>query len=545
VTDQRDGGQEPGDQLPSDPLTGQAGPGGAGTTVTRRALLGAAALAGAAAALPGAAADAARRRRHKRKRKKRKHPKRPVHRKPAGARSADVVVVGAGLAGLSTARRVAAAGRSVLVVEARSRVGGRTLNHDVGGGVIAEAGGEYVGPTQDHILGLAKEVGVDTFPTYDPAGSNNLYYAGGSKQTYSDSSPLGTAPPDPLAVSDVAAVVAQLDQMSTSVPVDAPWTASSATSWDMQTLETWLRSNSSGNQRFMNLASVATRAIFGAEPREISLLYTLFYIASAGNETNPGTFERLFDTPNGAQQFRLVGGSQQISLRVAAALGDRVLLGHPVRRVVQTSGGVQVQGDGVTVNAKRAVVAIPPTLAGRIDYQPQLPPLRDQLTQRVPQGILIKAEAVYDRPFWRDAGFNGTTVSDTDPANVTFDNTPPSGTPGILFCFIGGDAARKWTQVSDTDRKNAVLANFATYYGDAARSPRDYFEMNWSSELWTRGCPVGLFGPGQLLEYGPFLRPPVGPIHWAGTETSTYWMGYMDGAVRSGERAAREVLAEL
>ncbi|HEX2015820.1 MAG TPA: flavin monoamine oxidase family protein [Solirubrobacteraceae bacterium] len=504
--------------------------------VTRRRLIAGAAVAGAAAALPDVA-DARRRRRRRRKKPGRKPPRRP-----AGL-NADVAVVGGGFAGLTAARNIVKAGHSVILLEARDRVGGRILNHSIAPGENAEAGGEYVGPTQDHILALTKEMGVDLFNTYDTG--NNLYIAGGSRLPYSDSSPLGTAPPDPATVGDITAVVAQLDQMATGFPVDAPWSSPNAAAWDGQTLESWLKANSSGSARFMKITSIATRAIFGAEPRELSLLFIVFYIASAGNENNQGTFERLFNTPNGAQQYRFVGGSQQVPLRMAAQLGNRVHLNEPTRRIVQDGAGVSVHTDRLTVRAKRVIVAMSPMLAGRIVYEPLLPNQRDQLTQRLPQGTLIKAEAVYDKPFWRDAGFTGTVIADTDPCNTTFDNTPPDGSPGVLFGFIGGDAARDFGDRPADERRSLVLANFVNYFGDQAAHPRDYFEMNWTSEQWTRGCPVGFAPPGTLLRYGSALRPPVGRIHWAGTETSPYWNGYMDGAVRSGERAAREALAGL
>ena len=185
------------------------------------------------------------------------------------------------------------------------------------------------------------------------------------------------------------------------------------------------------------------------------------------------------------------------------------------------------------------------TLAGRIEYSPTLPPERDQLTQRLPQGTLVKVTAVYDRPFWRDAGLNGTAVSYTGPANVTFDDSPPDGSAGVIFGFVGGDEARHFMRRSPASRRAAVLANFTTYFGAQAAHPRSYFESNWTTEEWTRGCPVAIAAPGTLLAYGPALRRPVGRIHWAGTETSTYWNGYMDGAIRSAERAAREVLDRL
>jgi monoamine oxidase len=171
--------------------------------------------------------------------------------------------------------------------------------------------------------------------------------------------------------------------------------------------------------------------------------------------------------------------------------------------------------------------------------------MRAQLTQRFPQGTVIKCEAVYDKPFWRDRGLTGQAVSLTGPVKVTFDNSPPDGSPGVMLGFIEGQDARKASQLRPADRRKAVLDNFVTYFGQQAANPRQYIEMNWSAEPWTRGCYVGFTAPGVLLDYGPAIRAPVGRIHWAGAETSDYWNGYMDGAVRSGERSAHEVLAAL
>jgi monoamine oxidase len=495
-----------------------------GRVTRRRLVAGAAAgaLGSALANVPGA--DARQRTTHRRKK----------------THGADVVVAGAGLAGLTAARLIQRAGHSVVVLEARKRVGGRTLNHSIGGGKIVEAGGEYVGPTQDHILALAREMSVATFPAYDDG--DNVYYANGIRRTYSDTGPLGTAPPDPLA-GDVAAVVEELDLMASQIDVNAPWNASQAADWDKQTLQTWLDSNAlTPNTRA--LAGAALQAVFGAEPREVSLLYTLYYIASAGNESNPGNFERLINTRGGAQQDRFLGGSQLISRRMAHQL-KHVLLGSPVRSIVQSPGGVRVVSDKLTVHAKRVIVAVPPPLAARIHYDPDLPDGRDQLLQRLPNGTLMKAEAVYSEPFWRKQGLTGTTVSTEGPAYLTFDNTPPDGSPGVLFSFIGGDNLRYWSGQPDDARRQAILKSFATYFGDEALRPVDYFEMNWSKEPWNRGCPVALAGPGVYTSYGNHLRPPTRRIHWAGTETSTWWNGYMDGAVRSGERAAAEVLGAL
>jgi monoamine oxidase len=468
--------------------------------------------------------------------------------KPA-PRKADVIVIGAGYAGLTAAYRIAQRGKSVIVLEARNRVGGRTFNHELPGGKWSELGATFVGPTQDPVLKITKEMGVKLFDTYDTG--NNVYRQDGMNSTYSDSGPLGsvfgTAPPDPLAAADVIATVAQLDQMATSVPVDAPWTAQSAEDWDSQTLYSWAKQNSTGSPRFMDLLQIATEPIFGAEARDISLLYTLFYIAASGNEKNPGTFERNFNTRGGAQQQRMFGGTQLLAKRLAKRLGKKhVLLNAPARRIVQKKGGgIRVDSDHFSVHGKRVIVAVPPPLAGRIRYEPKLPNNRDQLTQRMPMGTLIKVEVFYDKPFWRGAGFTGQGLSDEGPIAATFDISPPDGKPGILMGFIGGDRARHWQALGPKARRLHVLDELAKLYGPAAHKPKEYLEFSWVTEKWTRGCPVSVLGPGTLVGFGPAIRKPVGRIHWAGTETSTYWNGYMDGAVRSGQRAAREVLREI
>jgi len=500
------------------------------TRFTRRTLIGTAAAGAAAAALPSVArADEA---------------AEPSSTATSSTfpKKADVIVVGAGLAGLSAARAIARAGRSVIVLEARERVGGRTWNRPIAGGSYIDAGAEFVGPTQDRIKALAQAVGVQTFPTYN--SGNNVYWKDGKRETYAASGPTGVAPPDPTLLPDILQIVQRLNTMAQQVDVKAPWNAAEALEWDSQTFYTWLKANEV-NPEFMRLAATATDAIFGQEPRDLSLLYVLFYLAASGDETHPGTFERNFQTAEGAQEERFIGGSQQISLKVAAELGSNVVLNAHVRQITQNAKGVKVQLDKGLLSAKQVIVAVPPALTARIDYEPLLPALRDQLTQRAPMGSYAKVDVVYDRPFWREEGLTGQTVSLNGPVRVTFDSTPDEGSPGVLLGFIGGTDARTWYGLSAEQRRQAVLDNFADYFGEKARSPLEYVENAWAEERFSRGDPVAGLGPGTLLDFGAALREPVGRIHWAGTETSDYWVGYMDGAVRSGERAAAEVLGEL
>jgi monoamine oxidase len=500
------------------------------TRFTRRTLIGTAAAGAAAAALPSvargdspeqasnAAAGAA-------------HPKK-----------ADVVVVGGGLSGLSAARTIAHAGHSVIVLEARERVGGRTWNRPITGGAYIDAGAEFVGPTQDRIKALAKAVGVETFPTYNTG--SNVYWKDGKRETYASTGPTGTAPPDPTFLPDLLQVIQRLNTMAQEINVEAPWEAKEAEEWDSQTFYTWIKANEV-NPEFQRLVATAIEAIFGQESRDLSLLYVLFYLASSGDETHPGTFERNFETAEGAQEERFVGGSQLVSLKVAAELGRNVVLNARVRQITQEANGVKVQLEKGHVSAKQAIVAMPPPIAARIDYEPLLPVLRDQLTQRAPMGSYAKVDVVYDEPFWREEGLTGQTVSLNGPVRITFDSTPVGGSPGVLLGFIGGADARSWYGLSHEQRRQAVIENFTDYFGTKASAPLEYVENAWAEERFSRGDPVAGLGPGTLLDFGPALRRPCGRIHWAGTETSDYWVGYMDGAVRSGERAAAEVLAEL
>ena len=235
---------------------------------------------------------------------------------------------------------------------------------------------------------------------------------------------------------------------------------------------------------------------------------------------------------------------------MAAELGDRVVLGVPVRRLMHGTdagpgGGVMVVCDEVAVHARRAVVAIPPTLAGRIDYRPALPSDRDQLTQRMPAGAVIKCMAVYDRPFWREDGLNGQVASSRPPVKITFDNTPPGGEPGILLAFVEGRAAVELGRRSADELRTAVLDALVVYFGERARRTVEFIAQDWQKEEWTRGCYGAHLPPGALTQFGESLRRPVGPIHWAGAETAVVWSGYMDGAIESGERAAREVQMAL
>ena len=441
----------------------------------------------------------------------------------------DVVVVGAGLSGLAAARDLEAAGLDVIVLEARDRVGGRTLNHPVGEGPddVVELGGQWIGPTQHEAMGMVRELGLATYPTH--AVGKNLFEDGrGRVGRYS-----GTIPRlNPLVLADYGQADLRFKRLAKRVDPEAPWDAPGAKRLDEQTFASWLRRTAKTKTGREALA-LGIRAVFSVEPADVSLLHVCFYAASAGS------WDELIDTEGGAQQDRVVGGSQMISIRMAEALGDSVRLGHPVREVRAGDEGVQVGG----VSASRAVIAIPPALAGRIDYDPPMPSARDQLTQRMPMGTVIKCMAVYEEPFWRAEGLSGQALSVPGPAQVIYDNTPPGGSPGVLLGFLEGDDARRLGAANEAERREAVVGTFVRMFGPKAASPTAYLEKDWSSEPYSRGCYAGVLGPGAWTSYGRALRAPVGRVHWAGTETATRWMGYFDGAIGAGRRAAAEVIA--
>jgi monoamine oxidase len=452
---------------------------------------------------------------------------------PPTPHEADLVVVGAGLAGLAAAREAVASGASVVVVEARDRVGGRVLNHDLGGGAVVELGGQWIGPTQDRLAALADELGVGTFPTHDE-GENVIEYSG-TLRRYS-----GTIPRiNPLVLLDIERAQRKLNRLARRVPLEAPWRATGAQRLDAQTVATWMRRNLA-TRPGRALLELGIEAVWAAESEDLSLLHVLFYIHSAGS------LELRFDTGGGAQQDRFVGGSQLVALRMAEQLGaERLVLSAPVRRIEYGADGVAVQADGTLARGGRAIVALAPTLAGRIAYGPPLPGYRDQLTQRMPLGTVGKSMAIYDEPFWRAEGLSGQGTSDTGPVKVTYDNSPPGGSPGVLLGFLEGRHARELGRLPADERRAAVLGCFTRLYGPRAARPDAYVERLWAEEEWSRGC-YGCYMPtGTWTSYGPALREPIGPLHWAGAECATVWNGYMEGAVRSGQQVAREALERL
>ncbi|MCO4746153.1 MAG: flavin monoamine oxidase family protein [Proteobacteria bacterium] len=444
-------------------------------------------------------------------------------------RRADVVVIGAGLAGLRAADILSRAGRSVYVVEARDRVGGRTLTESVRGAEV-DLGAQWLGPTQHRARTLADELGVGLFPT-PSIGKTSMELAGRSG-TFK-----GTIPALPwLSLLDLQQSLFRLERRIAKVPTRAPWTDADAAMLDSMTVET-LKQAYAHTDGVRAALDVMVRVVFGAEPSEVSALFFMHYLATGGG------LQQEVEVEGGAQQDRLAGGAQQLAKGLAARLGDRVILDAAVESVQWSEEGVRLKTAAGPFAADRLVVALAPALAGRIRWSPKLPPDRDHLHMRMPMGSTTKCFAFYDRPFWRARGLSGEAMTDEGPLSYVCDNTQGDGSAPALLGFMVGGPSRRWQRRPAGERRGAVLAQLARFFGDEALSPVHYQEKRWDDEGFTGGCPIGLMGPGVLTQLGPALTRPVGPIHWAGTETASEWAGHMEGALESAERVVQEVLS--
>lgn len=446
----------------------------------------------------------------------------------AGSWNVDVVVVGAGFAGLVAARELTRLGHDVVVFEGRDRVGGRSFTGNVAG-LPADMGGTFVGPTQDAVLALAAELQIPTTQTHHD-GRSIIQWRGWARPY------RGTIPKLSLAgLIDIGRLRWQFERIARRIPLAAPWDARRARELDAQSLGDWLRSvRASDSSR--DLLAIMARVTWGCEPDDVSMLHAARYLRAAGG------LDRLLDVENGAQQDRFPGGTQQIAEAVAAELGARVVLGAPVRRIERHGAGVTVTSDRGRAEAGFVVVAVPPAHRAAIEFTPPLPKEYHDLARHWPQGRLSKAYAAYSTPFWRADGYSGQALSDEGPVFITFDLSPHADGPGILMGFVD---ARAFDSLPAEQRRRDALRCFASLFGNDALKPLDYVDYCWGTEQFAPGGPTAAVPPKSWTRFGRYLRRPVGPIHWAGTETADEWTGFLDGAVRSGRRAAAEVAALL
>ena len=453
--------------------------------------------------------------------------------------TADVVVVGAGASGLNAALELVKAGLSVIVLEARNRVGGRLLTQGTIAGGWVDLGAQWLGPTQTNALELIKGYGLHTFdwqPETDPDIPTNVIWKGAKWTSEGDLDQAVTGGPSTITAEDLADLEQALTKfrgLAKAVPADAPWKAAQATTLDAMTLQTWLDQNTSTPfaQRFFTLDTGADRE---ESPGWTSMLYMCWLDSSSPKEEGP-------------EKYLVRGGLGQLPPLMAGQLKGRIVLGSPVRSMSQDKRGVTVRTPQNSYRAKCAIVALPPTLAGQIDYDPPMPTVRLQMTQRVPMGTSIKCIAVYPEAFWRnESGGAWVGLGELPTISYAADSSPPNGVPGVMVSFIEGTRALTTETMTARQRRALVLADYVGYFGPKMASPTRYYEKNWPAEPWTGGAACFFTPPGVLSEpFGPAIREPVGRIHWAGTEAATRWMGYVDGALGAGHAAARAVRAMI
>jgi monoamine oxidase len=448
-----------------------------------------------------------------------------------GERSeADVCVVGAGYAGLTAALRLQQAGRTVVVLEARDRIGGRVWTQELADGSTIDRGAGWLAPYHDAAYGLAGEMGVTTYKTY--VKGKHLLVDGDRIRRYTGLIPKIS----PLAVLAIALNQARVDRMAKQVPLDAPWTAKRAAEWDGQTVAQFLERTGIRSRIGQDLFAMAVRGLFTGDLDDTSFLDLLFLVHSHHS------INKLFSIEKGSQENLVHGGAGSIARKVADVLGDAVQLRRPVRSITQQPDRVSVEADGASVSAAHVIVTIPPALVSDIAFDPLLPPDRAELYRRTIAGPESKTLVVYDEPFWRADGFSGQTAEPGSASEVTIDASPDGEGVGVLASFAFGAVASNVDALDPAVRRKAVLDALTARLGPRAASPVDVVETAWWKEEWTRGCSMAHFPPGVLTRLGHLLREPMGRVHWAGTETSTISHGAIDGAIRSGERAAAEVL---
>lgn len=459
----------------------------------------------------------------------------------------DVIIAGGGLSGLGAAKTLSEAGKSFIVLEARGRTGGRVHDLHLSDGKYVEVGAEFLGPTQDKVLALADELHLTLYQTYTE-GLNVLFHKG-ERSLYEANGDTGVIPPvvDEESLVQLASLVGELDEMAGTVDIQAPWNSEHAVEWDAVTFADWLDEHHLSESATF-LINIATESIWSVLPTELSLLYTVSYIAAGGNEDTPGSLARLIST-EGAEMYRIDGGTELLASRLAQKVGS-VQLNAPVSKIAWTGDGYDVAlGNGTTVTGTHVIVAMSPPLASLIEYDPPLPAIRRQLCEKMRMPSIGKAIAFYPEPWWRGVplNLNAQVLSDTGLGRVTFDQSPMDGEYGAIMSFLSEQDIKEYNVMTAAEKVvNAQIAqDFSAYFGDEAGDASQYVLFLWDKEEYSRGGPVAIASPNVYTQFGSALKEPVGNLHFAGTESSDYWVGYMDGALRSGYRAATEVLNAL
>jgi monoamine oxidase len=442
----------------------------------------------------------------------------------------DTIIVGGGFSGLAAGRLLHKANKKFLLLEARERLGGRTHTKYFSDGKYVDLGGQWIGPTQDRMYSLAKEYHVAWYETYNEG--RNILDLNKTIRTYKGLIPKM----DMASLINIDLLLKRLEHMAKQIPLEAPWLAPNAKRWDSISLEAFVQKHCYTTSCY-KVVRLGLETVYGCELNEISLLHALFYVKSGTNLNN------LLNIKDGAQQHRLTGGMQPLAERMANSFASSIRLNSPVLKIRQQEGRVTVEGSNYSYSAQNIIVAIPPVLISTIEFTPALPLSKTQLIDKMSMGIVGKVLGVYEKPFWRDHGFSGQVVADEyGPFQTLFDSSPGDSSYGVLLAFCIADRARHFFSMDQETRKSIALESFTRYFGEGASKPVEYIDHCWAEEAWSKGCYAGIFPTGAWTNSQGVLAKTTGRIHWAGTETSDVWYGYIEGAVRAGERAANEIL---
>lgn len=444
----------------------------------------------------------------------------------------DVVVVGAGATGLTAATRLREAGRSVVVLEARDRVGGRLLTDDVDG-VRLEVGGQWVSPDQSALLAMLDELGLKTYERYR-AGESVYVGRDGVRRTFT-----GEAfPVSERTAAEVDRITAELDRLAALMDPLEPWAHPDAEALDRVSFATWLEQQTDDPEARDNIGLYIGPAMLTKPTHAFSALSAVLMAASAGGFSHLVDADFILDR-------RVVGGLQGVPLALAERLGDAVRLSSPVRRIAWTADGATVSTDDATFTARRVLLALPPTHVSRIGFEPALPAIHSQMRQHQSFGLVLKLHLTYETPFWREQGLSGTAFSPYELVHEAYDNTNEDvagETRGTLVGFVSDVNADEVLRLDADERRRRILASVASYYGDQALEPVAYYESPWMDEEWTAGAYATSFDIGSLTRYGAHLREDVGPIAFASSDVAGLGFQHVDGAIRMGEAVARRFL---
>ena len=444
----------------------------------------------------------------------------------------DTIIVGGGFSGLAAAQILHKANKKFLLLEARERLGGRTYTRQLGNGKYVDVGGQWIGPTQDRMYELARENKVSWYETYNEG--KNILDLNKTIKTYTGLIPKM----DAASLINIDYLLKKLERMAKNISVEAPWSAPKAKEWDRVSLDDFVRKHSYTTSCF-KVVRAGLETVYGCELNEVSLLHALFYIRSGTNLNN------LLSIKDGAQQHRIHGGMQTLAERIAEPFSSAIQFNSPVKQVIQQEDYITVKGDHFSCHARNMIIAIPPPLIATINFTPALPLTKTQLIQKLSMGIVGKVLGIYEKPFWRKQGYSGQVVADEHaPFQALFDSSPADGSYGVLLAFCIADRARDFFSNDQEIRRKLALESFTRYFGETASNPLEYIDHCWADEAWSKGCYAAYYPTGTWTNFQNTLAQPTGKIHWAGTETSTIWYGYIEGAVRAGERAANEVLKD-